>query len=199
MSINMPTNIGFTKSAFYLSANVQTFQSPLSGTIQRAVKAGSLWIARYSLPRMKRNDAVEWLSFFAQLEGRANTFNAFDPEGKELRGTGIGTPLVNGASQTGSSLVTDGWGANQIVLRTGDYFSVNSELKMVTEDILSDGSGNATINFKPFLRNSPTNNAPLIINNPVVEMFLSQDQIIIDTNHNGIYLPFTFTARESIA
>lgn len=76
-----------------------------------------------------------------------------------------GTPLVNGASQTGASLVTDGWtaaAANRV--KQGDVFtiagvySVNPITKqstgvlqqfLVTADAASDGSGNATISISP--------------------------------------------------
>lgn len=34
------------------------------------------------------------------------------------------TPLVNGAGQTGSSLVTDGWGSGNTTLQAGDYFTI---------------------------------------------------------------------------
>ena len=112
-------------------------------------------------------------------------------------GSGGGTPLVNGSSQTGSSLITDGWPASKTVLRAGDYFSVNGELKQVTSDVLSDGSGNATIPFKPFLRGSPADNAPLTITRASCEMALVDDQQAIwETNERGVYMPKTFSAVE---
>ena len=80
-------------------------------------------------------------------------------------GTFPGTPLVNGASQTGSSLVTDGWTASQTgILKEGDVIQLasvnhvnpqsrqtNSVLQdfVVTADVDSDGSGDATIPISP--------------------------------------------------
>jgi hypothetical protein len=80
-------------------------------------------------------------------------------------GTQGGTPLTNGASQTGASLVTDGW-SNSItnVLRAGDVFTIAgvyavnpitkqtlNRLKqfVVTTSANSDGSGNATLAISP--------------------------------------------------
>jgi hypothetical protein len=76
-----------------------------------------------------------------------------------------GTPLVNGAAQTGSSLVTDGWNALAAArLKQGDVFTianvfgVNPQNRqstgalqqfVVTADVSSDGSGNATIPIFP--------------------------------------------------
>lgn len=80
-------------------------------------------------------------------------------------GAYAGTPLTNGAGQTGASLVTDGWN-NSItgLLKKGDVItiagvnSVNPQSRqstgvlkqfVVTSDVNSDGSGNATIPISP--------------------------------------------------
>lgn len=76
-----------------------------------------------------------------------------------------GTPAVNGASQVGSSLVTNGWTAAAASrLKKGDTFTiagvyaVNPQSKqstgqlrrfVVTADVSSDASGNATIPIWP--------------------------------------------------
>ena len=76
-----------------------------------------------------------------------------------------GTPLVNGATQTGSSLVTDGWTAAAASrLKKNDVFTIagvnavnpvsKADLGVlqqfrVTADVSSDGSGNATIAIEP--------------------------------------------------
>lgn len=51
----------------------------------------------------------------------------------------LGTPLVNGASQTGTSLVTDGWIPSAKVFRDGDVFTVNDV--SYTCDVASDTVG----------------------------------------------------------
>lgn len=76
-----------------------------------------------------------------------------------------GTPLVNGASQAGSSLVTDGWtAAAALRLKKGDVFTIagvfavnpltkinTTQLRqfVVTADVSSDVAGNATIPIYP--------------------------------------------------
>lgn len=80
-----------------------------------------------------------------------------------------GAPLVNGASQSGSSLVTDGWTASAATrLKKGDVFIIGSGATQVnavnpqnyrsttqaqqfvaTADAASDGSGNMTIPIYP--------------------------------------------------
>ena len=76
-----------------------------------------------------------------------------------------GTPAVNGAGQSGSNLVTNGWtAAAALRLRRGDtftianVFAVNAQSRastgklqsfVVTADVSSDGAGNATIPISP--------------------------------------------------
>jgi len=79
-------------------------------------------------------------------------------------GTKAGTPLTNGAGQTGASLVSDGWTASNTVLKKGDVFTiagvfrVHPETKAATgilqqfvaaADGTADGSGNLTIAISP--------------------------------------------------
>jgi hypothetical protein len=196
-AIDMPNTPGFTSCRFGLETNTQTFTSPLTKATQRLLLGGARWIATYSLPAMNRTQASNWKAFFDLLEGGVNTFNAFDPDCTTPRGAATGTPLVNGGSQTGSSLITDGWSASIIALKAGDYFSVNSELKRATADATTNGSGQVTISFKPALRSSPSDNAPITVQKPTCTMVLADDmQGIWDCNHNGIYLPKSFTAFE---
>jgi len=83
-----------------------------------------------------------------------------------------GTPLVNGASQTGASLITDGWTATTTVLNVGDVFtiagvfSVNPQNRqstgqlqqfVVTAATVTDGSGNSTIAISPSIITSGIN------------------------------------------
>lgn len=76
-----------------------------------------------------------------------------------------GTPLVNGAAQSGATLVTDGW-SNSIVnvLKLGDVFVIDNVFKVnpitkqstgvlqqfvITANVDSNGSGQATLSISP--------------------------------------------------
>ncbi len=201
MAISIPSVPNFTTSSFYLQFNTQQFESSLSKAVQRVQLSGPRWVASFSLPAMTRETVSEWITFFNNLRGNLNTFDAFDPEGKIPRGSAGGIPLVNGASQTGSSLITDGWPISTTgILLKGDYFSVNNELKQITQNIDTDGSGNATLVFEPNLRNSPPDSTPITTDNATVEMILPNDDVAIFTSDpNGIYLPKSFSAFEPLS
>jgi hypothetical protein len=77
------------------------------------------------------------------------------------------TGAVNGASQTGSSLVSDGWTASG-TLKEGDYITIASfpYAMMVTADAAADGSGNMTIPIDPpmFVGTSPGDGNTITVN-----------------------------------
>lgn len=200
MAENFPSTTSFVTSSFNLLWNTQTFGNGVTQQMQRKSTSGARWTATYTIRPMKRADYAEWQAFFATLQGRLNTFNAYDPNGTSPRGVGTGTPLVNGASQTGTSLITDGWTSGQTgIMKKGDYFSVNGELKIMTSDVNSDGSGNATLTFQPPLRNSPDNNAPITVNTASCEMYLMTDQIDLQLNNVNVSQPIIIQGIEAIS
>lgn len=79
-------------------------------------------------------------------------------------GAYAGAPLVNGANQTGSSLITDGWTATTSALNLGDIFTIAGVMAVnpqsrqstaalqqfvVTGAQVADGAGNITIPIAP--------------------------------------------------
>lgn len=154
-------------------------------TLQEQVYAhqGGIWRAAVSLPPMKRETAAAWCAWLTALRGRYGTFLLGDSSAKTARGVATGTPLVNGSSQTGLTLVTDGWTAGVTgILKAGDYISIGSgtstRLYMVVSDANSNGSGQATLEIWPRLRESPADNAAITVSN-------AKGLFRLDTNERG--------------
>jgi len=76
------------------------------------------------------------------------------------------TPVINGAGQTGNSLITNGWAPGQTVLLAGDVFKVDDvyavnpqnyensgylQCFVCQSDVIADGGGNALIPIVPTL------------------------------------------------
>ena len=156
-------------------ANTQVMVSPLNGSVQTLELPGARWIAQLAFPPMAEAAAAALQVWLMRLRGQANRASLYNHARQMPRGTAVGTPLVNGAAQTGSSLITDGWTAAATLL-AGDFFSVNSELKMVTADATADGGGNMTISFEPPLRSSPANNAALTTSKPTALFILQEPE-----------------------
>jgi hypothetical protein len=198
MPIVMPPGRFIKESNFYLETNTQVFTSPVNRAVQRRERPGARWRMTLTLRPMHRDDAAKWITFFLKLRGMSNTFYASDPDWTVNRGPGTGTPLVKGGGQTGNTLTIDGctpgvsgW------LRESDYFSVNGELKRLTEDVNTDGSGEAALVFEPSLRNAPSDNIPVIVTNPACQMILADDsQLSWQSNAKRIYQERTISAFE---
>lgn len=147
--------VAVSRSAFTMQQQAQQHQ-------------GMMWGMEITLPPMNREEADPWRAFLLALNGRFGTFRMGDPSARSPRGVATGTPLVNGASQTGQSLITDGWTISVTnILRAGDYIQVGSYLYVVLNDVNSNGSGQATLDIWPRLRSSPADNDPVDPTNTV--------------------------------
>ena len=119
------------------------------------------WIIEGIYPPMTRAEFAPIFAFANKQLGQSGTFQFVLPVDSEALGAGGGTPLVNGASQTGSDVITDGWPNSTVILKAGDYikFANHAKIYQVTADVTSDGSGNATIGIFPSLMESPAENS----------------------------------------
>jgi hypothetical protein len=200
-TLDMPSTLGFIRASnFYLETNTQIFTSPLNKSVQTVELAGARWRMDITMRQMNRSDAARWIAFLSKLRGISGTFYASDPDWKTNIGVGTGTPLVKGAGQTGTSLLIDGCTASTVGwLKAGDYFSVGGELKRLTADADTNGSGETTLTFEPYLRASPADNAAITVTAPKVKMRLIDDnQLLWPSNHNSLYGEKTISAFESI-
>ncbi len=176
MALSFPLALPDTPGAFRrfsmsTKSVVAVAQSPFSLKEQRQAYSGMIWIAGITLPPMKRPIAAKWIGFLRSLNGKEGTFLLGDPAGASPQGeVGTSAPLVNGASQTGRTLITDGWdnGITGVIL-SGDYIQLSSgatsRLHQVVQDADSDGGGNATLEIWPELRESPANSSAIVLLN----------------------------------
>lgn len=205
MTISYPLSIPYTDIAkIKLVANniVGISQSPFTAAQQVYKYSGQYWEADISLPPMKREVAEYWISFLLKLNGSYGTFLLGDPIGVSARGVATGSPLVNGANQTGNELVTDGWThSTGGILKAGDYIQLGSassaRLYKVLDDVNSDSSGNATLTLFPDLRTSPADNAAIVVSNAKGIFRLTSGQTMWDINEASVY-GITFGAREAL-
>lgn len=91
--LTMPTIPAFSASSFGLASNTQAFENPLTGQTQTLERPGARWQAQYTLPPMKRAQAVAWQNFLLQLRGGAGRFYGYDPDAKTPRGSALASSL----------------------------------------------------------------------------------------------------------
>lgn len=112
----------------------------------------------------------------------------------------LGTPVVDGAGQTGKTLAVSGLAVGAPLVRAGAFLSVGSEAETrfhrIVADVTPDGSGDAVIEILPALRYSPADGAAVNIGAPRV--VLRPVGQIPESVAAGDVHRFSFTAREAI-
>lgn len=144
-------------------------QSPFSGSQQVQLNQSEMWSFSLSLPPMNSAQARAWFSSLKLLKGRYGTFYWGDPTWSTPAGTWAGTPVIDGATQTGYLLNIRGLDAGATI-KAGDMIQIGTgstrRLHMVTLDAVEDGSGNATIDIWPALREPTTDGISIVTSSP---------------------------------
>lgn len=150
---------------------VSISRSPFTFAQQVQVQPGRIWEAQISLPPMKRATAETWIIFLLKLNGAEGTFLMGDPLAATARGSASetpGTPLVDGAEQTGGELLLKGLPASASnYLLAGDYIQLGtgstSRLYKVLVDASSDSAGGVTLDLWPDLRILTTDSEAVVV------------------------------------
>jgi len=177
MSGTLPTTVAF-RTIGLISVNRNFASKTHSGKRQVRKVGGHLWRFNLNYPVMKEADLRELYAFLMLQEGIFSTFTVIPPDLAVPKGIATGTPVVKGAGQTGSTLITDGWTANQTaILKAGDILNVagNTKVYMATNSPNSDGTGTATVNIKPPMVTAYSDNAAITVNSVPFTVSLDTD------------------------
>lgn len=176
-------------------SNTKTFRSPFNGASQTVRFPGTRWVCSLTFNNLSDEKSRRIDSLVAELDGEYGRVKIRD-WGRSGR-TPAGSPLVDGANQTGTELHSKGWTAGMVVLRQGDYITVNDELKMVTADVSSASNGTALIPFAPMLRSSPPANAVIEVANPYGIFKLKDNQQGAGNRVPGVFTSYTLEFEEA--
>lgn len=148
-------------------------EPPMGGVSQRFSRLGSRWAVDFVFPPMAGDPAKAFLAALFKARAFGSTLLATWPQ--PAFPAAIGSPVVNGANQTGSSLIVDGLTASTALLKAGTFFSVvvgsRSYLYCTTDNASVNGSGQSTLAIAPMLRVSPADDAALVFATPKIEGF----------------------------
>lgn len=203
-----PGNIYPSTSTLQWMDNSAKFVSPLSGVTRTVNRPGGRWRLTMQFQARRPSEMQQLEAFLFRLEG--STHRASIPDfAYQRQGTGGGVTAspasvirVDGASQTGRTLLTDGWTPGELVLKAGDRVSVNGQMLVLAEDCYSSGSpsdqylkdengdilydesspqqplliqsGNAQLILTNGLRSSPLDNALVEVIKPVATYMLAE-------------------------
>ena len=150
---------------------IANVRSPFSFVSQSHDWGGRLLRFSAAYPTMIQADAVAWSAALLNLNTGSGTCLFGDPTATAPQGSGGGSPVVNGAGQTGDTLSIKGLPTSTSgVYLAGDWFQVGAgataRLHKWLENIDSGGGGGATGAIWPPLRESPANLSALVVNSP---------------------------------
>ena len=149
----------------FISRNQAILQTE-SRNIQVQRRDGDRWQGVVTLAPMVEPVAQRFSGWLTALNGRSGTFVMPHPDFHTPNGAAVnGQGRVMGSGQLGDTLETDGWPPSTLVLVQGDLIQVGTQLKQVMADVVSDGSGQASILIGPPFYKSPADNAPIIVEN----------------------------------
>lgn len=169
--ISIPRQADIQSIKFSPMNNVAVTESVFSYKRQTVSHSGQRWMATVQLVPMTQARGRAWIAFLTKLKGVSNEFFLGDYSQQSIRGTGLGTPLVDGVGQSGDELAIDG--APELEtgwLLEGDYFSLGTSsskrLYMVQQDVNIDSGGSAVIDVFPDLQVTPNTSDPLDLSSP---------------------------------
>lgn len=182
-----PARVTLTQSSI-----VAITRSPFTGQAEVQEHPGQLWQAEIAWDTLRRLEAEPLIAAIMQLKGQFGTFLLGDPLGAQPRGNPQGAPVVDGAGQTGNSLLTRGWTASaQGVLLAGDYIRLGSgattRLHKVLIDASADGFGKATLDIWPRLREAPADAQSVITSNAQGVFRLASNDVVWPIRAPNIY------------
>lgn len=162
--------------SFSLIGNTLTHASPLAGGVRTLTVPGARWRFSAEYGSLNSTDAGLMIGFFASLEGAGGRFTAYPFHRRWPLGTCRATgATVSAASALATSVTAASLGAGATLL-PGDFFQLSSFLYCVTTTVTANGSGAATISFKPGLRVAHSNGAALTFFEPKTTFRLMSDE-----------------------
>lgn len=199
-----PTIIAPSAAVFRLLTNTQTFRSPLDGTRQTIEQSGAAWAASLTWNTLNENRWRLLSAWIASLRGPAGRFYLSPPHAILAKGAIAGSPVVNGAGQTGVTLAISSAGVSVTnVFRAGDYISFDTsagrEMKIITADANSNGSGQVTVSISPPIRTSPANAAAIVYSSPSAIFMLTDDAQGAFEYRPGVLAGLTLDVVEAVA
>jgi hypothetical protein len=152
------------RSSFRRVRTVAVNQSPFNGATYRSGMQDDRWVFRFDYVPMTRQEAGPLLGAIAAQRNGTGTLSVYDPDFKvRLGGTGAANGLVNGGSQTGMTLNTDGWSPSVTVAKAGSKLwiadpNIGFFMYELTADAVSNSSGQAAMALDIPLRATPPDN-----------------------------------------
>ena len=210
----MPSSV-FPRPTFLTYESATAFGAPgpymtvtRSGKVQTrgSTMRGRVWTETYNPMFIGSTEVEGWLAWVRWAWNTGTEFSikhlTTPGSGRPPNGVGDLSVQVKGSSQTGATLVTDGWPTSTSnVVRAGDVIKVagvNPVLQIV-DDANSDGAGEASLYINPpiFVGGSPSDNAAITTTDVTITAVIAAEPNWPPVGNAFWYQGFSLTFRES--
>ena len=168
-------------------------RSAFNGAVQAITLGAPRWQFTIETGVMRASEVPQWESFITRLAGKVHRARCWDWRRESPLGPGGASPTLQ-APATGITATVQGLTASQNpVLRAGSYLGINGELKRLSVDAVSNGSGVATLTFEPPLRATAPSGTPVVLTRPTALFILVNDRFSVGqrgARHTGFSLSF---------
>ena len=198
MPIAIPTTKGWRRATpEFIDSGVTQRPSTGLGVTQRLERLGSRWALTVELAPIR--EGSEWIEFaLALLQARSEGASyPFPQPGVVTNSPAPGPVRINGAGQTGSNLVLNGFNTGYVV-KKGQFISLTLGARRFLHQATAttaESGGALTLPIFPMLRASPDNlGAPELIAPPITGS-VTRDNFSWEHGFTP-YMPLTFRIEE---
>lgn len=184
--------IGETDSPFTLSQQLQQWP-------------GQMWELELTMPPLLTTEAEQWIAFLGSLFGKFGTFLMGDYNRPTPQGSFAGTPMINGVNASGSNQLNVRGGTVSIANWgvAGDYIQITGasgiqRIHKLLQSAATNGSGDATLEIFPSLRETYTDGITVVTSNCAGTFRLQENSIPWKIDRNKMYT-ISFKAKEAIS
>lgn len=189
MAITYPTSPPFKGINLRMNDPTTFFRAQNARRIVRKA-GGQYWMLTLSYPPLKRDEFSPVLAAVVKAQGRYQTFTVIPPNLATPQGTQTSDTTVSATTAVGNTFIPISGAGASATFKAGDVlkFSNHNKVYMITDDVIADGSGNATLEIIPPLIEEVVITTTTVKHSDVpFTVSLSNDVQEIQTNVSGFY------------
>lgn len=201
-----PTVTGFRAQTVTPQAVVGATRSPFTTKAKVQAHQGQSVLLKVTLPPLSRDEFAEWQAWRLKLNGMEGTFTLgaggrlATPRGSAA--TTPGTPVIDGAGQTGNEIDVTGLPATATgYLKQMDLVSwgtgADARLRYVLDDVDTNASGEATLTLWPAVRTAPGNGTAVEVQSAIGLWRMTENQMPWDEKLAAIF-GISFMAQSEV-
>jgi len=196
MAITLPSTADVVAMTPRLISRRRDLEPTFNGPTSRVRRIGSRWSIDFELGPLEYQDAMDWVAALTSAEADTVIFPV--PQLSFAPGA-PGSPLVNGASQLGSTIDLDGFSPSYVAT-VGQWFNITVSSRLYLYQVATEKTASADVMadlaINPMIRASPANNSAADFTTPKIEGFLSGRETGW-TVDRGMFVGLSFTITEA--